>query len=57
MEIENSAKCANCIYCDIDDTNKADIVVFCAKKNEKYHFGQRIHCEWYAVKKITENKS
>ena len=40
-------KCQDCIYADIDDSNKAKIIVHCDFRDKKYFWGQCISCEDY----------
>lgn len=34
-----------CIYGEIDDSNKLKIIVYCKARNKNYMYGQRIPCD------------
>ena len=50
-------KCENCQYSDIDDTNKAMIIVHCRARDKNYYWGQCIPCEDYRKKENEEDEN
>lgn len=51
MKIEKgticTSDCVTCIYCTLDESNKAKVKIQCSKKNKEYYYGQMIFCEDY----------
>jgi hypothetical protein len=47
--------CTDCIYADIDDTNKSKIIVHCDAKARDYYWGQCIPCELKKKREIVED--
>lgn len=37
--------CAECIYANIDESDKAKLTTYCAYKNKNYIWGQCIPCD------------
>ena len=37
--------CGNCRHYQLIEESKKDIYVYCAARNKKYFYGQRISCE------------
>lgn len=46
----NTSECENCIYCTLDESNKARIKVYCETRNKTYYYGQCVPCEEKKVK-------
>lgn len=38
-------ECEACKYYQLIEESKKDVYVYCAAKNKKYYYGQRIVCE------------
>ena len=45
MNIINTADCVNCVYCTVEEVDKAHIYVHCDKREKKYFWGQTVPCE------------
>lgn len=53
----NTSKCnKECIYGNIDDTNKSKVIVHCNFKNKNYLYGQRIPCDNKTKKRCDINE-
>ena len=38
-------QCEKCRYCELDESNKAKIIVYCGVKEKQYIYGTCIQCE------------
>lgn len=47
----NTSECEHCTHSEIDDSNKAKVVVHCRAKNKDYIYGQCVPCDEKKVKK------
>lgn len=45
-----TSECEECIYSNIDESNKSKIIIHCNKKRKDYIWGQCIPCEDKEVK-------
>ena len=45
-----TSECVKCIHCVLNDTDRANIRVYCMLKEKEYHYGQKIPCENYTKK-------
>lgn len=50
--MKSTSECVKCNKCEIDDTNKAKIILICHKTGKTYIYGQAIPCD----EKITNRK-
>lgn len=44
-KVINTSECEGCKYADLDESDKAKIIVTCKLRNKKYIYGQYIFCE------------
>lgn len=51
MKIINTNECEHCEYGEINDKNKARIIVHCKARNKNYSYGQCVPCEDKKVKR------
>lgn len=47
-----TSECEKCTYCIYDDTNKANIKVYCSLKDKTYFYGQKVPCDNFVKKEV-----
>lgn len=45
MQIDNTSQCENCRYCQMNESNKAKIMVTCDFDGKTRIYGQHIDCD------------
>jgi len=45
MSIIITSECESCVYGNVDDSDKAKVMIYCKAKDKTYYYGQYIPCE------------
>lgn len=51
-----TSECERCIYGDLDETNKAKIIIHCDYKDKNYIYGACIPCDDFKRRKGTDGE-
>lgn len=56
LKMINTSECESCLHSEVDESNKAKIMVYCRIKDKWYIYGQCIPCENREVNKDVDSK-
>lgn len=45
MSMIITSECESCVYGNVDDSDKAKVMIYCKAKDKTYYYGQYIPCE------------
>lgn len=56
LKMINTSECESCLHSEVNESNKAKIMVYCRIKDKWYIYGQCIPCENKEVNKDVDSK-